>query len=96
MKERTLTIRECNNGYAVTLCGHEENKGGMSGYQHDEYVLKEDELPADLKAMLNGKFKGMKIETPDNRKAKLDLEDEIIAKTGKEYKETEEDEKEKD
>lgn len=69
MVEKTLTIKQLKNGYTATLCSYEENKGGMSGFHEETFIIKE--LPEEIKKMFDSKYAG-KVETPDQKK-KMDF-----------------------
>lgn len=57
---KTLTIREVENGYVMDLSCDKEGS-----FNRHEYVV--DSLPEEIKKIFDGKFKGKKITTHDER-----------------------------
>ena len=55
MDDKTLTIKEAENGYVAELSWC-ENKKKMDGptYHHESYIL--NDLPPEIKKMFSGEF----------------------------------------
>lgn len=65
--EKTLSIRQANNGYIVSLSWCEKD-GDDREFHHEEYVMKE--LPGELDKMFEGCCSGEKVESPEEKEKK--------------------------